>query len=346
MTLLVIGISSATITDIEYECAEDDCTEGNLANWSIFIHNEGETAMDLNTIRLIDPETQITIVSKKFTNTSIFEGDKIIIVIDDIMPPPNYLDTKLRYKPCIRTNVAIDWRYLYGITMESCDFETYEMPDRPLLYRDCENEVVCNFNEICRNSKCIRFRCGECQYIAAHMCVSHRCCASVDCWENEKCVDNDCVKLICTNDEYISEHGCSKLVCKDDEFAYNHECIKLVCADDEEAKENKCKKLDCANNEFVLDNKCVPFECPFLRSARDGQCVVHRGFIYTLILVFLVVIGLRITAFIVNKKQDVKRYKKAIQPCPNCGVKLKPYASVCPACRYDIKKFKKQNKKR
>ena len=346
MFLVVIGIVSATITDIEYDCAEDDCTEGNLVNWTIFIYNEGERAMDMNSIRLIDPETQRTLVSKKFTNTTIFEGDKLPVVIYDVMPPPNYLDIKLRYKPCIVTNVELDWRYMYGITMDSCKFETYEMPDRPLLYKDCNDDSVCNFNEICRNSKCIRFRCGPCQYIAGHMCVSHRCCESADCWENEKCIENDCVKLVCTSDEYIWDHGCAKLGCEDDEFAYNHECIKLVCADDEETKDHKCVKLECTDNEYILDHKCVPFECPFLRSARKGQCVVHRGFVYALIMVFMVIIGLRVASFIISKKQEVKRYKRAIKPCPNCGVKLKPYATVCPACRYDIKKYRKQNKKR
>lgn len=338
--ILIANLASAAILVTDYDCLDKDCTEGNLVNWSIKIHNEGSGWIDINTIKLVDPETKAVVASQLFNNITIGRDAKKTILIKSVLPKPNFLDVKLRYKVCIVTNVEITWRYLYGLKMESCEPEIYEMPDRPLLYRDCTADTNCYSDEICRNNKCIRFRCEECQYVANHMCVKYRCCESASCWENEKCVDNNCAKLACTDDEYISEHSCAKLNCSQDEFAYNHECLKLVCTDDEVAENHKCVKLDCKEDEFIYNQTCMQFECPFLRAPRNHVCAVSRPIVYTLVMILLLIIGLRITAFIINKRSEIKRYKKAAKQCPNCGTMLKPYATVCKACRFDLKKNK------
>lgn len=344
--IFCINIASATITKIEYRCFDNDCTEGNIVNWSITIHNKGSGFLDMNTIMLVNPETGAILVSKTFTNNVTVSRDEIeTFVVEDVLPAPNYLDVKLRYKPCIITNVGLNWRHLYGTTMKDCNYDIYEMPDRPLLYRDCDFNTECNSDEICKDNKCVRFRCEYCQHVANHMCVSYECCKSDECWENERCVNNGCVKLACTDDEFISNHSCAKLNCTESEFAYNHECITLLCLETEQAANHKCAELDCDDDELIYNHTCVKFTCPFLRSPRKHVCVINRFLVYFIVIVLLIFIGGRITAFIINKKQEIKRYKKSVQPCPNCGTMLKPYATVCPACRYDLKKAKKKKKK-
>jgi hypothetical protein len=169
------------------------------------------------------------------------------------------------------------WKSPYNITRFAVHYDKCVSPQynfyKSIVCSEkayCWADWQCLQNETCEEEACEELKCGACQYIQDHKCVSYECCENDDCNDEEQCISNFCLSLSCKENEQAINHSCVE--CKEDEGIVNGSCEKLACGEGEGIINHKCVKLGCEEDEQIQNNKCIKLSCGFLQKPADHKC--------------------------------------------------------------------------
>ncbi|MCK5282024.1 MAG: hypothetical protein KAK00_01315 [Nanoarchaeota archaeon] len=343
--LLNIVTVKADFYELIYKCENNQCVEGDIAEWNIKINNEGDSKIEVKTIEIRDSinNSIIAIFDTDYYPLMDYRGDLFVIqakqertkTIRAEIPKANN-GTSLIYHLCF-TN-AVNEPYLSRdeiYTVEHCYSDRNEI--MPIL--KCASNSSCNNDEYCLDNECVKLECGYCQYISFHRCANFECCDSNKCEEDEACKKRRCIKLDCMENEYLSEHICIPLNCSSNEFIFNHSCVGINCGEDEFILNRSCVRLNCSEDEFILNRSCVRLNCSedefilnrscvrlncmfnetaishkcqalkcyFFQKIANNRCINNKPLIFKLSIEFIIVSTI-IAILII----DIKRYKSTI----------------------------------
>ncbi|MBW2975359.1 hypothetical protein KY366_06590 [Candidatus Woesearchaeota archaeon] len=343
--IVLFILSTGSVRSIDYSishsCNKNQCVEGETAEWHVSVSSYGDLKTEVISIELIDSINNSMVAFFNATYKPFTDQSRDIFVIlqetktktiSGIIPKANN-KSSLLYYPCFTTavknpeNVRDD---IYSIRV------CYEQNPEAMPVLECVLNSSCAYDGFCKENRCTRLSCRDCQYLLSHRCADYECCNNsacridqacmdkkcinltcslreylfnnscqpLNCSYNEAFINHSCVRLNCSGDEFIQDHSCVRLNCSGDEYASDHECIRLDCSDDEYAFNQTCRKLDCLYNETIEDHSCKPLNCYFFLSAVDHRCIRDNRLIFKLSIESVVVLII-ISLIIIN----IKKYR-------------------------------------
>jgi hypothetical protein len=147
----------------------------------------------------------------------------------------------------------------------------YEAINFTFTLTGCLETMDCKEDEVCIDQTCSKLNCSYCQYPQAHLCNDYKCCEDYECKLNEICTDHECIKLECTEDTYIINHTCS--TCDENKTMVNYFCYPLKCEYDEYRENNECLKVECTDYEHPVNHTCKNLTCSYNEAFIDHSCV-------------------------------------------------------------------------
>ena len=121
----------------------------------------------------------------------------------------------------------------------------------------CCEDTGCLGEQDCVNHACVEPKCGYCEYLENHACLSWQCCENKDCMDEEFCDSHECKPLECLECQYILDHACNFYdCCKDSDCGSGFTCVDNECIE------------ECGECQYSVDNLCVDYEC-----CSDDVCV-------------------------------------------------------------------------
>jgi hypothetical protein len=214
--------SQAYIYEIEHQC-QNSCLQGTGVAFNITIDpGTWKDSMELRMIQVIDAKKGTLIAV--YNETAIFSSKKGFYINATL---PKYEGEPLiNVSPCFTTMVPQSDR-MADDTFIANELTYCEKGNHTLPLLECMYSASCDDGSSCINNSCAKLKCGECQRIFDHRCLSYQCCGNESCKAAQQCLNNSCISFECAEGEFAENHTCAKLYCNEDEYVANHSCVRI-----------------------------------------------------------------------------------------------------------------------